>query len=98
MLIAFLSVKAAEKPTNIGIIRLSVKLQCTSVVQECGKFTRETVTKDVNRCVLLSFQNSLLLVMAGGSLESLPWERSVEKIDEDICGGLKIIMACIFDT
>jgi hypothetical protein len=37
-------------------------------------------------------------VLLGDGLEALPWEGSVEEIDENICKRFEIVTACMFNT
>ncbi len=70
----------AEDLTEVRVIRLVVKAKGTSIVQIDSELVGEPTTKDLSRRGHLLLHNAVVLLLLGGSLESLPRQRAAAEV------------------
>lgn len=70
----------AEDLTEVRVIRLVVKAKGTSIVEIDSELVGEPTTKDLSRRGHLLLHNAVVLLLLGGSLESLPRQRAAAEV------------------
>lgn len=83
----------AEDLAQVRIIRLVIETQGTGVVQVDGKLVRETTAQDLGGSRHLLLHDTVVLLLLGSGLESLPGEGSTAEVEHDITKGLHVITA-----
>lgn len=61
-----------------------------------GGNTWESFAKLLDGCRLLLFTNLLVLLLVGGSLQSLPWQSSAQKVHKYVAHSLQVITSRLF--
>lgn len=69
-----------EDLTEVRVIRLVIKAKGTSIVQIDSELVGEPTTKDLSRRGHLLLHNAVVLLLLGGSLESLPRQRAAAEV------------------
>lgn len=98
ILIAFTNKEIAEKLAEVGVIRLIIETESASIIQEDAKLVGETTTKEVSWSSHLFFHYTVVFLLLGCSLETLPRKSTTEEVHEDVSKGFKIIAAGLFNT
>jgi len=98
ILIPFTDKEIPEELPQVGVVGLVVEPQGSSVVQEDGKFVRETTTEKVGRCSHLLLHDPIVLLLLCSGLEALPGEGTTEEVHEDVREGFEIITASLFNS
>ena len=93
---AFPDEEVAEDLAKVGVVGLIVEAEGAGVVEIDGKLVREATAEDFGgRCHLL-LHDSVVLLLLGGSLETLPGQRATAEVEHDIAEGLHIITTGLF--
>lgn len=82
-----------EDLAEVGIIRLVIESQGASIVEVNGKFVGEATAKDLGRGGHLLLHDTIVLLLLGSSLQSLPRKRSTAEVEHDISQGFHVIAA-----
>ena len=98
VLVPFTDEEIPEELPQIGVVRLVVKSQGPSVVQEYGKLVREATAEKIGRSGHLFLHDPVILLLLSGGFETLPGERTTEEIHEDVSEGFEVVAASLFDT
>lgn len=98
ILIAFTNEKITEKLAEIGIIRLIIETESASIIQEDAKLVGEATTKEVSWSSHLFFHYTVIFLLLGRSLETLPRKSTTEKVHEDVSKRFEIIATGLFYT
>ena len=86
----------AEDLAEIAVVWLIVEAERTSIVKVDGKLVGEATAQNVGRCCHLLLHNSIVLLLLGGSLETLPREGSTTEIQHDVSERFHVITARLF--
>lgn len=95
---SFTDEEVAENLTEVAVVRLVVESEGSSVVEVDGELVGEATAKDLGRCGHLLLHDTVILLLLGGSLKSLPGKRSSAEVEHDISKGLHIIAARLLNT
>ena len=87
-----------EDLAKVGIIRLVVKAKRASVVEVDGKLVGEAAAQDLSGSCHLLLHDSIVLLLLGSRLQSLPRKRTTTEVEHHIAQGLHIITTRLFDT
>ena len=92
----FTDEQVTEDLAQVGIVWLVVKAERTSVVEIDGEFVRETAAEHLCWGGHLLLHDSIVLLLLGGSLQSLPWERATTEVEHDVSERFHIITTGLF--
>ena len=85
-----------EKADDIAIVGILGKAQASTIVHELQEFLWLTLTKLLQRCILLLFLYLSILLRLGFAWQALPWERSHQEIQYNVSNALKVISSGLF--
>lgn len=85
-----------EDLSKIGIVGLVIETKGTGIVQIDGKFVGETTAESLGRGRHLLFHDPIILLLLGGSLQPLPWQRTSAEIEHDISERFHVIATGLF--
>lgn len=72
---------------NCSVRRVSIyRIPCAQRIH-----TRETITQILDGSSLLLLANLLVLLLVGGSLETLPRQTSAQEVHEDVTESLEVV-------
>jgi len=98
ILITFANEQIAEELAEIGIIRLVIEAQSPCVIQENAKFVGESTAEEIGGGSHFLFHDTVILLLLGSSLQTLPREGASEEVHQDVGKRLEIIPASLFHT
>lgn len=81
----------AEDLAEVGIVWLVVEAKGTGVVEVDGELIWESTAEDLGWGGHLLLHDAVILLLLGGSLESLPWEGATAEVKHDISEGLHVV-------
>ena len=90
--------EVTEDLSKVGIVRLIVEAERSSVVEVNGKFVGEASTENLGGSCHLLLHDSIVLLLLGGSLQTLPWEGASAEIEHDVSEGFHIVTTRLLDT
>lgn len=90
--------EVAENLAQVGVIGLVIKAQRTGVVQVNGELVGETTAEDLGRGGHLLFHDTVVLLLLGSSLQTLPGERTTAEVEHDITQRFHVIASRLLDT
>jgi hypothetical protein len=85
--------KITEDLAKVGVIRLVIETKGSSIVKINGEFVRESTAEDLGGSGHLLLHDTVILLLLGGSLETLPWERTSTEVEHDVSKGFHIVTA-----
>lgn len=88
----------SEDLAEVGVVWLVVKTKRTGVVQVDGKLVGESTAENLGWSGHLLFHDTVVLLLLGSGLESLPWQRSTAEVEHDVSEGFHVVTAGLFDT
>lgn len=88
----------AEDLAEVTVVRLVVEAERASVVQVDSKLVREPAAQHIGGRRHLLLHDAVILLLLGGSLESLPRQRSTAKVEHDIAERLHVVTARLLDA
>jgi len=80
-----------EDLSEVGVIRLVIKTEGTSVVQVDGKLIGESTAENLSWGGHLLLHDSVVLLLLGSSLQALPRKGATTEVQHDISEGLHVI-------
>lgn len=80
-----------EDLAEVRVIRLVIESEGTCVVEIDGKFVGEAAAEDFRWGCHLLLHDSVVLLLLGSSLQTLPWERTTTEVKHDVSKGFHII-------
>lgn len=83
--------EVTEDLAEVRVVRLVIKSEGTGVVQVDGELIGEATAEDLGRSRHLLLHDTVVLLLLGGGLQSLPREGSTTEVEHDIAKGLHII-------
>ena len=95
---SFADEKVTEDLAEVGVVRLVIKAEGTGVVQVDGKLIGESTAEDLGGCSHLLFHDTVVLLLLGGSLESLPGEGATAEVEHDISKGFHVVTTGLLNT
>ena len=98
VLIALANEQVTEQLAKVGVIRLVVEAESAGVVKEDAELVGETTAQKVGGSRHLLLHDAVVLLLLGGGLEALPGKSATKEVHEDVCKGLDVIPAGLFDT
>jgi len=98
VLVSFTDEEIPKELSQVRVVRLVVEPQSPSVVQKDGKLVGEAATEKIGGCGHLFLHDPVVLLLLGGSLETLPGERTTEEVHEDISERFEVIAAGLLNT
>jgi len=90
--------QVTEELAKVRVIRLVIEAKSTSVVQEDAEFAREATAKNIGGCSHLLFHDSVILLLLGSGLESLPREGATQEVHEYVCERLEVVTTGLLNT
>jgi hypothetical protein len=87
-----------EDLAEVRVVGLVVEAEGSSVVEVDGKFVGESTAENLGRCGHLLLHDAVVLLLLGGSLETLPWKRATAEVEHDISERLHVVTARLLDT
>jgi hypothetical protein len=73
------------------LVELLWVLLAGAEAENCGKHTREAIAQVLDGGGLLLLSNLLVLLLVGGSLETLPWQSTAQEVHENMTQRLEIV-------
>jgi hypothetical protein len=95
---AFTDKQIAEQLAKVRIIGLIIEAESTAVVEEDSKLIRETAAEEIGRGSHLLLHDSVVLLLLGGGLETLPWESTAKEVHENVGQRFQIVTSGLFNT
>ena len=87
-----------EDLAKVGIVWLVVESKGSGVVEIDGEFVGEPSAKNLSWGGHLLFHDSVVLLLFGSGLQSLPWKGTSAKVEHDISKRFHVITARLLDT
>lgn len=87
-----------EDLAEIAIVGLIVESERSSVVEVNGELVGEAAAKDFGRGGHLLLHDSVVLLLLGSSLQTLPRERATTEVEHDVAKRFHIITARLFNA
>ena len=82
-----------EDLAEVGVVWLVVEAKGTGVVEVDGELIWESTAEDLGWSGHLLLHDAVVLLLLGGSLESLPREGATAEVKHDISEGLHVVTA-----
>lgn len=98
ILVPFTDEKVSEKLAKVRVVGLVVEAKSTGVIQEDAKLVGEAAAKDVGRSGHLLLHDSIVFLLLGRGLQSLPRESASKEVHENVGERFQIIAASLLDT
>ena len=98
VLVSFTDEEIPEELPQVRVVRLVVKPQGPSVVQEDCKLVWEATAEKIRGRGHLLLHDPVVLLLLGSGLETLPGERATEEVHENVSERFEIIAASLLDT
>jgi hypothetical protein len=95
---AFSDEEITEELAEVQVIRLVVEAERTRVVQEDSEFVRESAAQKIGGGCHLLLHDVVVLLLLGGSLETLPRESAAKEVHKHVGNGFQVITTGLFDT
>lgn len=83
--------EVTEDLAQVAVVGLVVETQRTSVIQVDGKLVGEATAKDLGGSSHLLLHNAVVLLLLGGSLQTLPGQGATAEVEHDVAQGLHVI-------
>ena len=80
----FANKQISKQFTQICVIRLIVKPQCSRIVEIDCKFLGKAFTEDISGGRHFLFHDSVVFLLFGGCFQTLPGEGAATKVHEDV--------------
>ena len=80
------------------VVGLLFKFECATVLHELSKFRWVTPAELFKRSLDLLLLNSVVLFVLAATWQTLPWERSLDEVENNVTDCLQIISSTLFDT
>ena len=93
---AFANKQIAEDLAKVRVVGFVVEAEGTSVVQVDCELIREPTAQNLGGSSHLLFHNAVVLLLLGGRLQSLPWERATAEVEHDIAQRFHVVTAGLF--
>ena len=93
ILITFTNEQITEELAEIGIIRFVIEAQSPCVIEENAKFVGESTTEEIGGGGHFLFHDTVILLLLGSSLQTLPRKGASEEVHQDVGKRLEIIAA-----
>lgn len=88
-----------ENFAQIAVVGLVVETQRASVVQVDGELIGKATAQDLGRSSHLLFHDTVVLLLLGGSLETLPGQGATTEVEHDVAQRFHVISAgLLYDT
>lgn len=87
-----------EDLSEVGVVGLVVETKGTSIVKVDGELVREATAENFSWGGHLLLHDAVVLLLLGGSLQSLPWEGSAAEVEHNVSERLHIITTRLLDT
>lgn len=85
-----------EDLAEVGVIRFVIEPQRAGIVKVNGKFVREATAKDLGRSGHFLLHDTVVLLLLGCSLQSLPGKGATAEVEHNISQGFHIITTRLF--
>jgi hypothetical protein len=85
-----------EELAKVRVVGFVVESKRTAVVEVNGEFVGETTAEVFGRSRHLLLHDSVVLLLLGSSLESLPRERSTKEVHENVTERFHIVTTRLF--
>lgn len=83
----------AEDLAEVGVVWLVVEAQAAGVVEVDGELVREATAENLGRSSHLLLHDAVVLLLFGGRLKTLPWERTTAEVQHDVTQRLHVVAA-----
>lgn len=87
-----------ENLPQVGVVRLVIETQGAGVVEVNGKFIGQSSAENLGRGCHLLLHDTVVLLLLGGRLQTLPRQRAATEVEHDIAQGFHVITARLLDT
>jgi len=82
-----------EDLSKVRVIRLVIETEGTGVVEVDGKLVGEASAKDLGGSCHLLLHDTVILLLLGSSLETLPWKGATAEVQHNVSERLHVITA-----
>jgi len=82
-----------EDLSKVRVVRLVVEAEGTSVVEVDCELVGETAAENLSWSGHLLFHDTVILLLLGSSLETLPWKRATAEVEHNVSERLHVITA-----
>lgn len=87
-----------EDLAEVRVVGLVVETKRTSVVEVDGKLVGEATAENLGGGRHLLLHDTVVLLLLGSGLQSLPWERATAEVEHDVSERLHVVTARLLDT
>lgn len=87
-----------EELSKVRVVGLVIESERTAVVEVDGKLVGEATAENFGRCGHLLLHNSVVLLLLGSSLETLPGELATKEVHEYVSQRFHIISTRLLDS
>jgi len=98
ILVTFTNKKITEKFAEVRIIRLVVETKSASIVQEDAELIGEATTEEVSWSSHLLFHYTVIFLLLGCGLETLPRKSTAEEVHENVSKRFEVVATSLFYT
>lgn len=95
---SFTNEEIAEDLAEVAVVGLVVEAERAGVVEVDGELVGEATAKDLGGGGHLLLHDAVILLLLGGSLETLPRKGTAAEVEHDIAKRLHVIAARLLDT
>lgn len=82
---------ALEESDDVAIVRVLGEAEASAVVHELLEFLGLVLAKLLDLDLLLLFLDVGVLLGLGSTWKSLPWESTLEEVEQDVSDGLQVV-------
>jgi len=97
-LVTFTDEEVTEELLEVAVVGLVFEAEGAVVVEVGGELRGEALAEGFDGGGHLLLRDTVVLLLLGLSLETLPRERTAEEVEEDVTDGFKIVTTGLFNT
>mgnify|MGYP006976755015 CR=1 FL=1 len=90
--------QVTEDLAQVAVVRLVIEAKRPGVVEVDGKLIREATAEHIGGSGHLLLHDTVILLLLGGSLQTLPGEGATAEVKHDVAERLHIVTAGLLDT
>ncbi|KAI6775375.1 hypothetical protein HG530_002133 [Fusarium avenaceum] len=94
----FTNEKVPEDLAEVAVVGLVIESEGSGVVQVNSELVGEATAEDLGRGGHLLLHDTVVLLLLGGSLQSLPGERTTAKVEHDVTEGFHVVTTRLLNT
>ena len=93
-----LDAEVLEQLGEVQVVRALVELEVLAVVEVLLELDGEALAQHLRGDAELLLEDAVVLLLLGGGLEALPWQRPLAEVHEDVPEGLQVVAAALLDA